>query len=150
MLTNNNWDPLTRLELHQRAKDYVKSRFVKYGFEVSLADANYRHTPLIVHTDGNRSYTVKVRAVRNRNYIFERKDKFQLREDLYIAATYFHNGEAPEVYLVPSTVWQTPNALFVGPDYIGKASAPEWGIRLSERTLPLLEPYQIETMVRTL
>jgi hypothetical protein len=128
----------------------VKSLFVKHGFEVSLADVSYRYTPLIVCTDENRSYTMKVRAVRNRNYIFERKDKFQLRDDLYIAAAYFHNGEAPEIYLVPSMVWQTPNALFVGPDYIGKASSPEWGIRLSERTLSLLQPYRFETMVRTL
>ena len=150
MLTNTNWDPLTRLELHQCAKDYVKSLFVKYGFEVSLADGNYRYSLLMVRTDGNSLYTVKVRAVRNRNYIFERKDKFQLRDDLYIAAAYFHNGEAPEIYLVPSTVWQTPNALFVGPDYIGKASSPEWGIRRSERTLPLLQPYRFDTMVRTL
>jgi hypothetical protein len=83
-------------------------------------------------------------------YIFFPKDKFVLRENLLAAITLFADGNEPALYLIPSTVWLQPNALFVSRDYKGKKSDPEWGLNLSKRNLTLLKEYTFGTMVRNL
>ncbi|WP_289600611.1 hypothetical protein [Allofournierella massiliensis] len=62
----------------------------------------------------------------------------------------FSNGYLPDCYVIPSQTWTIPNALFVERNYDkpGQKSAPEWGINLSKKNLPLLEPYKEERYFR--
>jgi hypothetical protein len=62
----------------------------------------------------------------------------------------FTDGQEPKIYLIPSNVWLKPNRLFVGRDYEGRKSKPEWGLNLSGRNLPLLESYSFEAVARRL
>jgi hypothetical protein len=39
-------------------------------------------------------------------------------------------GRRPQLYLIPSLDWQTPDAVLVDRNYEGAASAPEWGVNL--------------------
>ena len=56
----------------------------------------------------------------------------------------FTDGKLPDVYIIPATVWLTPNEVFVDRDYgkPGQKSKPEYGISITKKTLPLLEPYR--------
>jgi hypothetical protein len=51
---------------------------------------------------------------------------------------------------VGSKTWKRPNALFVNRNYEGLKSEPEWGLNLSRRNLPLLEPYEFEQVIEEL
>jgi len=62
----------------------------------------------------------------------------------------FADNEVPALYLIPSTTWLNPNALFVSRDYPGKKSKPEWGLNLSKRNLRLLAPFTFEEVVEGL
>ena len=56
----------------------------------------------------------------------------------------------PALYLIPSTAWLKPNALFVSRDYEGKKSKPEWDLNLSKRNLRLLKGYEFVSVVKNL
>jgi hypothetical protein len=45
--------------------------------------------------------------------------------------------------VIPTIVWTRRNPVFVSRDYVGKASAPEWGINLSAKNLPELGRYRL-------
>jgi len=62
----------------------------------------------------------------------------------------FTDDEPPELFLIPSTVWIKPNALFVERDYEGRKSFPEYDLNLSLKNLSLLEPYVFEKIVHQL
>jgi hypothetical protein len=83
----------------------------------------------------DRYHDIQVKSIRGLNYIFFRKEYFELRENLYAAIVVFDAGESPKLFLVPATVWLKPDALFVSRDYgPPKKSKPEWGIFLSPKT----------------
>jgi hypothetical protein len=57
------------------------------------------------------------------------------------------DGQPPELFLIPSTTWKNRNGMFVNHDYEGLESEPEWGLNISEKNMPLLEPYRFEKIV---
>ena len=58
----------------------------------------------------------------------------------------FQDGFLPDVYVFPSSVWKTPNALFVDYSYDKPElkSKPEYGINYNKRNAPFMEPYRAE------
>ena len=58
----------------------------------------------------------------------------------------FQDGFLPDVYVFPSTVWKTPNALFVDYSYDKPElkSKPEYGIKYNKRNASLMESYRAE------
>ena len=79
-----------------------------------------------------------------------RKDKFQLRSNLFVAIVLFDEGELPKVYLIPSEEWKKPNEILVDRKYEEKKSPPEWGLNLSLKNMPILEKYVFEKQVMKL
>ena len=45
--------------------------------------------------------------------------------------------------MIPTTIWDTPNGVFVSRDYVDRESPPEWGINLSARNLPALQRFRM-------
>ncbi len=74
----------------------------------------------------------------------------ELGFSLYLALGLFFEGQPPELYLVPSRVWEMPNGVFVSRDYEGLKSKPEWGLNVSQRNTAVLDPYRFETMMEQL
>lgn len=58
------------------------------------------------------------------------------------------DGFLPDLFLIPSVVWKTPNKVFVSRDYEELKSEPEWGINISERNIQKLEPFRFDLTVR--
>ena len=144
------WSELTKLQLGRYAEYFVKMEFTLHGFDVYSAEVDDKGIDFVIRKDEGRYYDIQVKSARNLTYIFFPKDKFILSKNLIAAIVLFTDNQPPALYLVPSTVWLAPNALFADREYIGKKSPPEWGLNLSQRNLSILSPYTFEDVVKTL
>lgn len=129
---------------------FVKMEFTMYGFEVYGTEVDDRGIDFIARYKKSGFLAVQVKSVRDAKYVFVQKDKFPLANDYYLALAILNQSEEPTLYLIPATVWETPNSMFVSRDYEGKKSKPEWGINLSKKNLHFLKPYEIEKMLQQL
>ncbi len=156
MTEGYDWGKLNHMQLGRYAEYFVKMEFTRHGFDVYTAEVDDKGIDFVVRkermaTDGNPNIEyrdVQVKSVRRLNYVFIRKDKLVLRENLLVALALFENGKLPNLYLIPATKWQTPNALLVDRNYEGLKSNPEWGLNLSHKNLGLLEEYKFEHTIK--
>ena len=145
-----NWNRLNHLQLGRYAEYLAKMEFTLYGFDVYTVEVDDRGIDFVVRLSNSRYYDIQVKSIRDLNYIFFPKDKFDLRDNLIAVVVIFIEGKAPQLYLIPSTVWSEPNALLVSHDYEGKKSKPEWGLNLSQKNLPLLAEFSFDKAVQRL
>ena len=146
----HEWSKLSSQQLGKYAEYLVKMEFTLHGFDVYSAEVDDKRIDLVIRKNRNIYYDIQVKSSRNLNYIFIPKDKYELHENLLISIVQFSDFEIPNIYLVPSVTWKSPNALFVDRNYEGKKSKPEWGLNLSNRNIPLLEKYSFERIVNSL
>lgn len=150
-MPNTNWSELSHLQLGRYAEYYAKMEFASYGYDVYTSEVDDHGVDFVARNpyDG-RYYEIQVKAVRNLDYVYIRKDKMVLSPARLVYLLLFSNGTLPDCYVIPSQTWKDPNALFVDRNYDkpGQKSAPEWGINLSKKNLPLLEPYREEQYFR--
>lgn len=58
-----------------------------------------------------------------------RRGLFPLSETDLLALAIFRTRAAPDLFLIPSMVWRTPDECFVSRDFrSGRKSEPEWGV----------------------
>jgi hypothetical protein len=146
-----NWSTLNSLQLGKYGEYLAMMEFMKHGFDVYSSEVDDKGIDLVIRSAAPKYFDIQVKSVRKLSYIFLFKSKFQIRDNLLAAIILFNEGnENPEFYLVPSAAWKIPNALLVDRDYEGKKSAPEYGLNLSQRNLPLLEPYRFHKTVELL
>lgn len=144
------WSSLTKLQIGRYAEYFVKMAFTLHSFDVYSAEVDDKGIDFVVRKSAERYYDVQVKSARGLAYIFFPKDKFVPRENLLAIIVRFEDGNEPALYLIPSTVWRRPNALFVSRDYESKNSKPEWGLNLSKRHFNLLQEYTFGNMVKNL
>jgi len=150
-----SWGRLNKQQVGRFAEYFVKMEFALYGFEVFTAEVDDRGIDFVVRYGSGGFYEVQVKSVRVKSlrgggYVFMHKSKFPLKPDRLLALVLLKDGQLPDLYLIPATAWQNPNKLFVGRDYPGLKSKPEWGLQLSARNLPLLDPYHFDSQVHSL
>ena len=144
------WSGLNHLQIGRYAEYFVKMEFTMLGYDVYGAEVDDQGIDFVIRRSGKRCYDIQVKSVRGWNYIFFPKSKFTLRSNLLAALVVFFDGQMPQLYLIPSMDWDTPNELLVNRDYEGKKSQPEWGLNLSQRNLSLLTKYQFSEVVQKL
>lgn len=150
-----DWGRLNHMQLGRYAEYFVKMEFTRHGFDVYTAEVDDKGIDFVVRKermdgDGATSinyHDVQVKSVRRLNYVFIRKDKLLMRENLLVAVVLFENGELPNLYLIPAMAWQQPDGLLVDRNYEGLKSKPEWGLNLSHKNLVLLEEYRFEQSI---
>ena len=147
MTPEHDWSKLNHLQVGRYAEYFVKMAFTKAGLDVYTAEVDDKGIDFVIRRDADTYFDVQVKSVRGMNYVFFPKDKFVLADNLWAAVVIFLEGELPRLYLIPATVWRTPTALLVSRDYEGKKSKPEWGLNLSKKNLPLLEPYAFDRQI---
>ncbi|MCP3993470.1 MAG: DUF4365 domain-containing protein [bacterium] len=145
-----NWSKLNHLQVGRYAEQLIMMEFTLHGFSVFGAEVDDRGIDLVVRTDAGRHYDVQVKSVRGLNYIFFAKSKFPLSKQMLAAVVLFPEGDPPKKYLIPSTAWRQPTDLLAGKDYDQLKSAPEWGINLSSKNMPLLEQFDFGRVVGSL
>jgi hypothetical protein len=149
-MTEYIWSKLNSHQLGRYAEYFVKMEFTVYGFDVYSTEVDDRGIDFVIRKEPGTYFDIQVKSVRDLNYIFMRKDKFQLRSNLFVAIVLFTEGELPKVYLIPSDEWKKPNELLVDRKYEGKKSPPEWGLNLSKKNMSILEKYNFEKQVMKL
>lgn len=141
-----DWARLNGLQVGRYGEYFAKMEFTLLGFDVYGAEVDDKGIDLVIRRDVDRFYDVQVKTVRlpGGDYVFFRKSVFELRETLIAALIVLRQHEPPRMFLIPSLAWREPNALLCDMTYDGKKSEPEWGIRLSAKNLPLLQPFAFD------
>jgi hypothetical protein len=125
--------------------------FTMRGLDIYTSEVDDKGIDFVARTGADNYWDVQVKSVYKSKYIFFLKSAFDIqRANLLVAVVRFVNGEAPIIYLIPAQAWKSPNGLLVSRDYEGKLCAPEWGVQLSQKNIPLLSPYDFELVVGTL
>ncbi|RHO56103.1 DUF4365 domain-containing protein [Ruminococcaceae bacterium AM07-15] len=146
-MPNTNWSELSHLQLGRYAEYYAKMEFASYGYDVYTSEVDDHGVDFVAKSpEDGKYYEIQVKSVRNLDYVYIRKDKMVLSPTRLVYLLLFSNGALPDCYVIPSQTWSNPGVLFIDRNYDkpGQKSAPEWGINLSKRNLPLLEPYREE------
>lgn len=144
------WDKLNHLQVGRYAEYFVKMEVTMYGFDVYTSEVDDKGIDFIIRKNADTYFDIQVKAVRNSNYIFFRKGKFKIKDNLYAAVVLLSQQKAPRLYLIPSTVWNNPNVVFVSKDYEGKKSVPEYGINISKKNVSILEEYRFDKVLENL
>jgi hypothetical protein len=150
---SDTWRKLSKQQLGTYAEYFVKMQFTLHGFSVYSPEIDDRSIDFVVTAPNvERFYQVQVKSIRGPGYAFVQKRKFALSELRLVALAVFHGPETPDLYLIPSTVWNTPDKCFVSRDFgPGRKSEPEWGIEATKRHLEqTLGPYRFDHQVRKL
>ncbi|MEI2608276.1 MAG: hypothetical protein V9G20_06550 [Candidatus Promineifilaceae bacterium] len=147
MMYQHEWNRINHLQIGKYAEYLAKMEFVIRGFDVYASEVDDRGIDFILRLNPNLYIDVQVKSVRSFNYVFFPKHTFQLRDNLLAVLAIMMQGQPVELYLIPALTWLNPNALFVSHDYENKQSAPEWGINLSRKNLPLLAPFAFDLMM---
>ena len=95
-------------------------------------------------------YEVQVKSVRDYNYVLIKKSKMpELKENRLVCYLHFFEEKLPDVFVIPSTAWKEPNAVFVDRDYDkpNQKSSPEWGISISKKNYAMLDTYKAENKI---
>lgn len=141
---------LTRQQLGRFAEYFVTIELVRNGMDVYTPAVDDRGIDLIARIDVGTYLEVQVKATRGNSYVYMRKSVFPIHPSRYLAYVSFGSEADPDVFLIPSTAWATPNRLLVSRDYVDKKSLPEYGLNISPATRPLLEPYRFGNVVDAL
>ena len=149
-MTRYNWSRLNHLQVGRFAEYFVKMEFALHGFEVFTSEVDDRGIDFITRHESTGFLEIQVKSVRGFNYIFLRKDKFPVSPERMAAIVLLRENKPPDLYLIPATAWNSPNALLVDRDYEGKSSDPEWGLNISNKNLPLLMEYEFDRVVTSL
>lgn len=138
------WSHLNTQQVGKYAEYFYKMELTMYGFRVFTTEVDDRGIDFVASYEEGPFIEIQVKSLRGMGYVFMEKTKFAPRENLYLAFAFFQEGKAPTLYLIPSMVWQQNSSVFVGRDYEGKKSKPEWGLNFSLRNLETLEPYRLD------
>ncbi|MFJ8531678.1 hypothetical protein [Bacillus sp. NPDC094106] len=142
-MSQYNLRELDNLQKGRHGEELAKLKFRYYGFDICTSKVFGKGLGFKIKKDDNY-YDIKVRTLMKLDYVYFEKSTISLRDDLLVVWVLFNEGKEPDFYLIPSTVWEKPNGVFVSRDYEGLKTEPEWGINISEKNLPELERYRFE------
>lgn len=142
------WSKLNHLQLGRYAEYYAKMEFASYGLDVYTSEVDDHGIDFVAKTNGGGFIEIQVKAIRNTNYVFMRKDKWNIdNENLYLILLLFDDNILPKVFMIPSKAWENPNDLLCDKNYVELKSKPEYGINISKKNMPLLSEYEIDKMM---
>ncbi len=144
-MPNLVWSQLSHLQRGRYAEYYAKMEFASYGYEVYTSEVDDHGVDFVVKSpDSEQFYEVQVKSLMDYGYIFISKSKMpKLIPTRLICYIQFIDGQLPHIFIVPSTVWKTPNAVFVDRIYDkpNQTSESEWGMNISKKNFSVIEQY---------
>lgn len=153
-MPNLKWSGLKAMQLGRYAEYYAKMEFTSYGYEVYSSEADDHGVDFVVKVPNtSKFYEVQVKSVRDYGYVFISKSKMPiLTTQRLVCYIHFIDGQLPDVFVIPATAWNKPNAVLVDRKYDspGQTSAPEWGINISKKNYSLLDTYRADNTLREL
>ena len=142
--TKFNWEALNRLQVGRYGEYLAKMEFTLLGFDVYGSEVDDKGIDFVVRRAVDHFYDIQVKTVRlpSGYYTYFRKSVFEPRASLIATLVVLRQGQSPQLFLIPSLAWLTPDGLLSDMAYEGKKSQPEWGIRLVQKNLPLLDRFE--------
>jgi len=141
------WSNLNNQQVGAYTEYFVKMEMTMYGFQVFTTEVDDRGIDFVARHENGPFIEIQVKSLRSTGYVFMRKNKFELKNNLFLAFGLLLEEKAPELYLIPASVWETPNSVFVSRDYENLKSEKEWGMNISKKNLPELEQFRFESTV---
>ena len=140
------WSRLGKMQVGLLGEQVASQQLAMLGFEVLTPQVDDRGTDLVVRSP-NRVLDVQVKCLRSIDepYLYVRKSIWTPSPERLLVVVLLKEDEDPRVLLIPFMLWATPDDLFLSRDYVGKKSAPEWGLRLSPRNLERLECFDVRS-----
>ena len=145
-----DWETLNWQEVSAFVEHFIKMELAMYGFETSTTEANNRGIDFVTRLKSGPLITIKARILREVGYTSVQKSEFPLSPQQFMAVVPLSQGKSPALYLIPEDTWRSPNALSLDRGFKENLSAPEWGLNLTEKQMPLLEPYVVDNMIEKL
>jgi hypothetical protein len=124
--------------------------FVLHGCDAYGSEVDDRGIDMVVRSKVGNFHEIQVKSVHKSNYIFLRKDKFELRDKLWVAVVRFVNGEEPQMFLIPAEAWKDPEPPFSSRDFEGKQLKPEWGLSMAKKHAAAMEEFEFEQQIVSL
>ena len=143
-MPNTDWSRLTPLQMGQYAEYYAKMEFASYGLDVYTSEVDDHGVDFVVKDKSGTFYEIQVKSMLKTSYVFIAKDKAVVDERHLVSLLCFKDGELPDFYVFPMTVWKNPNEVFKDRANYDK---PEWGINYSKKNAHLLDPYRAERIL---
>ena len=151
-MPNTSWSKLNHMQLGKYAEYYAKMEFASYGFEVYTSEVDDHGVDFVVKMPGeSKFYEVQVKSVREYGYVYISKSKMPvLTNSILVCYLHFIDGKLPDIFVIPATAWETPNAVLVDRKYDkpSQKSDPEWGINISQKNYSLLAKYAADCWFR--
>jgi hypothetical protein len=150
-MPNTDWSLLNTLQLWRYAEYYAKMEFASYGLEIYSSEVDDHGVDFIVKDKNGRFCEIQVKSLRNKGYVFVQKSKFDIsNKNLYLTLLLFENGKSPDMFIIPSGVWEKPNEVFVDRNYDkpGQKSAPEYGINISLKNYDILDIFRFQEVIK--
>ena len=144
---SGQWSQLNHMQLGKYAEYLVTLAFTLHGCDVYSSEVDDRGVDLVVRSPRGVFHEIQVKSVCRGSYVFLRKDKFELRENLWAVVVRFVDGEVPTVYLMPAMTWLDPTPPFTSREYEGRQSAPEWGLSLAKKHMDALAAFEFGLQV---
>jgi hypothetical protein len=142
------WSGLNNQQVGAYTEYFVKMELTMFGFQVYSTEVDDRGIDFVARHGSGPFIEVQVKSLRASGYVFMQKSKFILSDNLYLAFGLLAEGKPPDLYLIPSRTWDTPDTVFVSRDYgEGRESKPEWGLNVSARNMAALKQYDFEISV---
>lgn len=151
-MTRYQWKSLNKQQVGAYAEYFVKMELTMHGFQVYSTEVDDRGIDLVARRDNGPFIEIQVKSLRGMGYVFMQKSKFPLRENTYLALALFTEEHEPELFLIPSAVWLSPNATFVDRKYdeVAMKSKPEWGVNVSRKNIPEIAHHSFKSTVITI
>ena len=151
-MPNTSWSKLNHMQLGKYAEYYAKMEFASYGFEVYTSEVDDHGVDFVVKKPGeSKFYEVQVKSVREYGYVYISKSKMpELTNSRLVCYLHFIDGKLPDIFVIPATAWEAPNAVLVDRKYDkpSQKSDPEWGINISQKNYSLLAKYAADCWFR--
>lgn len=151
---NFEYSNLNRFQVGKFGEYWVKMWLSLARFDTYTTEIDDKGIDFIIRLNNDKHLDIQVKTIRKKGYIYIPKHiwKYSLRENLILALVILNDNEIPQLFLIPSTVWNNPNELFCDRDYLkeNQKSLPEWGINISNRNLNLLEEFSVSNMMEKL
>ena len=151
-MPNTSWSKLNHMQLGKYAEYYAKMEFASYGFEVYTSEVDDHGVDFVVKMPGeSKFYEVQVKSVREYGYVYISKSKMPvLTNSRLVCYLHFIDGKLPDIFVIPATAWENPNAVLVDRKYDkpSQKSDPEWGINISQKNYSLLAKYAADCWFR--
>jgi len=134
-----------KTQLGKYAKQLVSMEFQMHGYQVSKPSS--KQNDFTIKKGVGNKFDIRVRSIRPTKdkypYIFFYRSHSRPENNLLAVIVLLRDENPPNLYLIQSTVWESPDAMFTCKNYKGSKNNLEWGVNLTDKHIDRLKGFAI-------